>query len=151
MATPLNIPILARLAGRCSDGAERDGGRKIHVILAEGIALPFPCYATALCGAKPGRLSNGWVEVDGAEQPTCPRCAKKGEQLARAHAEGTAINLGRGGTHECGSAEAAEQLAAATNTLAARQEQEARRALRAPLPLGQKLARIVFAKRGNHT
>lgn len=80
MTTQL-MPFLARLTGRCADGAERDGGRKIHAVMVEpGLGLPTPCYATALCGAKPGRLSNGWVEVDGPETPTCPRCRARAEK-----------------------------------------------------------------------
>lgn len=58
---------VGRLTGRCCDGAERDGGTKWHLILNPG---------KALCGAKPGRLSNGFLEEDGREV-TCPRCLKK--------------------------------------------------------------------------
>lgn len=72
------VPVLARLTGRCADGAERDGGRRIHVIPVEpGHVLRRTLWGTAVCGAKPGRLSNGWVEVDGAEVPTCPACVKR--------------------------------------------------------------------------
>ena len=65
----------ARLTGRCADGAERDGGRKIHAV-----ALTEMSWGHALCGARPGRLSNGWVEVNGPEVPTCPRCRRRGEK-----------------------------------------------------------------------
>jgi hypothetical protein len=65
------IYVVARLTGRCANGAERDGGRRTH-------AVPLgSTYGLALCGARPGRLSNGWDEVDGAEMPTCSRCTKK--------------------------------------------------------------------------
>ena len=72
-----HLPLLVRLTGRCADGAERDGGRRIHVLqVLVDDALAPPHWGKAVCGAKPGRLSNGWVEVDGPEAPTCPRCAK---------------------------------------------------------------------------
>lgn len=70
------LPVIARLVGRCANGAQRDGGIRSHVLMVPGLGLPSPCFATALCGAKPGRLSNGWDEVDGAEIPTCRRCAR---------------------------------------------------------------------------
>lgn len=63
--------ILARLTGRCADGAQRGGGVKIHWVPSG------QTYGTALCGAKPGRLSSGWDEMDGPETPTCPRCQAK--------------------------------------------------------------------------
>jgi hypothetical protein len=74
------MPVIARLTGRCANGAERDGGRRSHVVLTP---RRQPQWETALCGATPGRLSNGWVEVDGAEQPTCPRCRTKADRLQR--------------------------------------------------------------------
>jgi hypothetical protein len=78
-----NIPVLVRLSGRCADGAERDGGRRIHVVLTANPLGHAPAWAKALCGAKPGRRSAlGFVEVDGAENPTCPRCARLAEKLA---------------------------------------------------------------------
>ena len=81
MAT--GLPFLVRLSGRCTDGAQRDAGRRIHVVLSEtGWA---PAWGRALCGAKPGRHSGcGFVEVDGAEAPTCPRCAAAADRLIRA-------------------------------------------------------------------
>ena len=60
----MSDPVLARLAGQCASGAERDGGARIHAVVA----------GRGVCGAMPGRRSVGWIEVDGAEQPTCPRC-----------------------------------------------------------------------------
>jgi hypothetical protein len=82
MAT--QMPVLVRLSGRCADGAERDGGRRIHVVMVDVIDLCADvAWRQALCGAKPGRLSGcGFVEVDGAENPTCPRCARRAERLA---------------------------------------------------------------------
>jgi hypothetical protein len=54
-----------RLAGRCRDGAERDGGSLYHAV-ARGAWR-------ALCGAEPGRQSAGWSAHAGAAV-TCPRC-----------------------------------------------------------------------------
>lgn len=73
------MPWLVRLAGRCADGGERDGGRRIHVVLSEP-GLCAPSAGRALCGAEPGRRSAGWVEVDGPEQPTCPRCRRAADR-----------------------------------------------------------------------
>lgn len=72
----INEPLtVARLTGRCANGAERDGGRRTHLVAASERA-----WGRALCGARPGRrLSNGWDEVDGAEVPTCPKCARRAE------------------------------------------------------------------------
>lgn len=72
------MPVIVRLTGRCADGAERDGGRVTHVVVVDG----SPAWGTALCGAKPGRLSNGFVESDGTEVPSCPRCRAKAERLS---------------------------------------------------------------------
>ena len=80
------IPFIARLTGRCANGAERDGGRRSHIVLSDvrpNGSMSFPSFETALCGAKPGRLSNGWTEVDGAEQPSCPRCQTRAAKEAR--------------------------------------------------------------------
>lgn len=57
-----------RLAGRCADGAERDSGRLHH-------AVPY-YQLSALCGARPGRLSAGWGSEAG-ESVTCLRCIRK--------------------------------------------------------------------------
>jgi hypothetical protein len=66
MRAPL---VLCMRAGRLTDGAERGHGTRIH-------ARPANQYP-ALCGAKPGRRSGGWVDPpDGATAPTCPRCAR---------------------------------------------------------------------------
>jgi hypothetical protein len=64
-----------RLTGRCANGAERGGGHVYH-------AVPGGDWATALCGAKPGRLSAGWDGYESREgEPhnlvkhvTCQRC-----------------------------------------------------------------------------
>lgn len=76
------IPVLMWLSGRCADGAQRDAGRRIHVVLSE--TGEAPAWGRALCGARPGRRSGcGFVEVDGAEAPTCPRCAAAIERRLR--------------------------------------------------------------------
>jgi hypothetical protein len=56
-----------RLAGRCANGNERDGGKQFH-------AVEWP-KGRALCGAKPGRLSS-WSEHNG-DAVTCPRCVAR--------------------------------------------------------------------------
>ena len=73
---------IVRLTGRCANGGERDGGRLSHAILGDPSSLAAPQWGRALCGATPGRLSNGWVEVDGAEVPSCARCRTKADQSA---------------------------------------------------------------------
>lgn len=62
-----------QLAGRCSNGAEKDAGRRWH-------ALPLTRYR-ALCGVTYGRRSAGWsdYEIPG-QSVTCPKCAKKIEK-----------------------------------------------------------------------
>jgi len=57
-----------RLAGRCVDGSERDGGALYHGVEAG--------QHTALCGAKPGRRSIGWSMHKG-DGVTCARCLSK--------------------------------------------------------------------------
>ena len=75
------VRIYARcLAGRCANGAERDGGRLWHALPAE--------EWQALCGAQPGRRSAGWgswVRLPGEGLAvTCPRCRQR---LARLQAK----------------------------------------------------------------
>jgi len=60
------------LAGRCSDGAQRDKGTKVHALRHHD--QPF---GEAVCGAEPGRTSGGWVEPHGSGQITCKRCLKR--------------------------------------------------------------------------
>jgi hypothetical protein len=59
------------MAGRCANGAERDGGRKYHLLER------FSEFGTALCGAEPGRTSGGWSLPYGPREATCPRCLKR--------------------------------------------------------------------------
>ncbi len=51
----------ARKIGRCANGAERGKGYIYHAVYSHSWS--------ALCGAKPGRLS--------AEQVNCPKCLKR--------------------------------------------------------------------------
>ena len=60
----------ARKIGRCANGAERDKGFVYHAVSSDAWS--------ALCGAKPGRLSAGWQnEPEPLERVNCPRCLKK--------------------------------------------------------------------------
>jgi len=65
-------PNIWRLAGRCSNGFERDGGARFHAVPADDRGVAY----VALCGAKPGRRSAGWSSYPG-EAVTCPRCLRK--------------------------------------------------------------------------
>lgn len=61
------------LAGRGRSGSDSTG--TLFHALPEGSELTC---RTALCGKKPGRLSNGWAAAwrDG-ESVTCPKCLNK--------------------------------------------------------------------------
>jgi len=56
-----------QLAGKCSNGAERDHGLVVHAVNFLG----------ALCEAKPGRLSVGWVEPWNDAPVNCPKCLER--------------------------------------------------------------------------
>lgn len=56
---------ILRMTGRSANGTERYGGTRYHAIF----------NWRALCGAKPGRLSE-WSGHPG-EAVTCPRCLKR--------------------------------------------------------------------------
>jgi hypothetical protein len=49
---------ILRLAGRCANGGERDGGALYHAVRG---------YC-ALCGAKPGKRSAGWSMYPGERE-----------------------------------------------------------------------------------
>lgn len=57
------------LAGRCSNGFERDRGRLFHAVAVGSWR--------ALCGAQPGRLSAGWQEFKEGNTITCRECLRK--------------------------------------------------------------------------
>ena len=59
--------IVARLAGRCANGFERDGGRKYHLLER------YSEFGKALCGAEPGRTSGGWSQPYGERPGRTPR------------------------------------------------------------------------------
>lgn len=63
----------AQLTGRCANGAQRDAGHLWHAVDTDD---RFPNFATAVCGAKPGRRSCGWSDYLG-DHATCPKCMKK--------------------------------------------------------------------------
>lgn len=66
--------VFYRMTGRCSTGAERDGGALYHAIrVPEG---GIDGWERAICGAKPGDRGNGWSDYAG-DRATCPRCLKK--------------------------------------------------------------------------
>jgi hypothetical protein len=58
------------LIGRNRTGSE-PGGTRIHAIYRSESA-----FGTAICGAQPGRRSNGWSDYEFA-CATCPKCMKK--------------------------------------------------------------------------
>ena len=75
----------ARLAGRCANGFERDGGRLHHVIPGESSRDLH--HRRALCGAAPGRRSVGFEPVnmlDGSGRPparVCARCERRRQAM----------------------------------------------------------------------
>lgn len=64
------------LVGRCANGAQRDAGPRIHAVPGDS------AWDTALCGAQPGRRSNGWSDV-AYDAVTCPKCIKRLAVLER--------------------------------------------------------------------
>lgn len=62
-------------SGRAWNGFERDKGKIVH--LTEPLPENVCGYwgNKALCGAEPGKRSNGWIEVTGPAN--CPKCLKK--------------------------------------------------------------------------
>jgi hypothetical protein len=48
-------------------------GVQIHAIKGGD---SYPHFGKALCGAQPGKRSNGWSDYR-ADYATCPRCLKK--------------------------------------------------------------------------
>ena len=61
---------ILRKTGRCSSGAEADGGVRYHVV------PPGSGWQKALCGTKPGETGNGW-STDPTDTVTCPACLKR--------------------------------------------------------------------------
>jgi hypothetical protein len=67
------------LTGRGRTGSDSTGPL-YHAILAPDGYLPS--FGKALCGAQPGRLSNGWSDHT-SDHATCPKCLKKLEKLGK--------------------------------------------------------------------
>ena len=69
----MSLNTWARLAGRCRNGMERDGGKLLHLV-DDG---DLPHFGKAICGAKPGKRSNGWHTPLNEGQNKCTRCEKR--------------------------------------------------------------------------
>jgi hypothetical protein len=67
--------IAAKKGGRVWNGAQRDSGIIFHAISKGN------WYDPALCGAKTGIRSYGWVEEE-SETVSCPKCVKKIQELS---------------------------------------------------------------------
>lgn len=63
----------AYLTGRNRTATERTG-HLFHAI--QGEDNYYPGFGKAICGAQPGRRSNGWSEHR-SDYATCPKCLKK--------------------------------------------------------------------------
>ena len=70
--------IASRLAGRCANGAERDGGVRYH---ARIVCEDNYAHHTAICGATYGKRSGGWSYYESGKDVNCPRCVKKLERM----------------------------------------------------------------------
>lgn len=66
---------IRKKTGRLTDGYERGKGVLFHAVVCE----------TALCGAKPGRLSAGW-SIEQGDKVTCDKCLKKLSKLMNKNA-----------------------------------------------------------------
>lgn len=62
-----------KMLGRCTNGAERDGGKVLHLVVDD----KETSWAPALCGAKPGMKGNGWGQIHRGSDVTCQRCKLK--------------------------------------------------------------------------
>jgi hypothetical protein len=70
--------LVAKLAGRCSNGLERGQGTNLHAIPSAQVRRLggfIEATGKALCGAAPGRRSVGWTACE-SHQVTCPRCQR---------------------------------------------------------------------------
>lgn len=65
----------ATLAGRCSNGYERDQGRVVHAVPTNERGNDINHYARSLCNKTHGARSSGWsLRID--LTVNCPRCTK---------------------------------------------------------------------------
>lgn len=69
MTTPMFTYEARSLTGRCANGFERDRGKLVHALYA-----PAGDWGTALCGARPGRLSGAGFGEPTGSAVTCPKC-----------------------------------------------------------------------------
>jgi hypothetical protein len=84
--------VIRYLAGRCWNGAQRDAGRLYHAVAANEDG-----FGKAVCGAVPGRRSNGWAAPAWDEaEVTCPKCRKRLAALEARKAPRTAWQPGDG-------------------------------------------------------
>lgn len=68
--------VSVRKGGRCWNGAHRDAGTLIHLINAPSdVRNVHGSFATALCGAEPGRRSYGWTPDE--REVNCLKCKNK--------------------------------------------------------------------------
>jgi hypothetical protein len=66
----------ARMTGSCRNGAEKDGGRVVHLIGRKSweTATSSISMVSAACGSKPKRNSAGWEAMTAATPVTCEKC-----------------------------------------------------------------------------
>lgn len=68
-------------AGRCANGFERDGGRRVHAVPYTGRA-DYYHMGKSLCGTSPGRHSAGWSS-NLQKAVTCARCKRELAKLPK--------------------------------------------------------------------
>lgn len=78
---------LARKAGRCTNGFERDGGLFTHL-------APESLYGRALCGTKPGLRGNGWADAH-TDVLTCGACISILKARLRGYALASPITVSK--------------------------------------------------------
>jgi len=72
-----------RKTGRCSTGAERDGGTVLHAVrIPFGEVRDIQNWEPALCGTMPGQRGNGW-DLEKGRKITCSRCLEKLARLEK--------------------------------------------------------------------
>jgi hypothetical protein len=70
--------VYSYLTGRGRTGSD-SMGTLVHAVESVDGEL---CFETAVCGARPGKRSNGWSDYRPA-RVTCPKCLKKMAQAAQ--------------------------------------------------------------------
>lgn len=84
-----------RLAGRCANGFEADGGTRWHAVPAA--EDDRPAGYKALCGRAPGKRSAGWSSKAG-KVVTCPRCLDAIDRVVAAEVKAATTKLADLGT-----------------------------------------------------